>query len=216
MALSLTTRVISQEPKSSAIGKCNAVATGSNITVKVDCSSSVSKEQAAELARQYHDILHKIQQENLSFTAVNQKLDSIQKGVDDLRSTNAPRHLLAGQITRLRNMEAASETGVGFLLLGLDQESMSYAVDFGNALQPPDSVVQKWGSVMPPIIGITVYMSSAYRSREELTGSCKILLNFLDEEKIPYQLSHGQEFADPSDTSKKLPCVLSTGAKPLQ
>ena len=194
---------VAQKPAGSVStqGNCNGSAIGSNITVTVTCDPSTSKEQAKALATQYTEILRKIHQEHLSFDVVIQKLDSIQKGVDDLKVASAPRHLTQLQILNLRaRMAAITQPSEELLYPMNDPEAVGYAKDFINALGLQSPHVVPVGMLMPGIgIHFTVakrFLSPVSANQAMIVGvppECLITKIFLENEQILFESHFGPD-----------------------
>jgi hypothetical protein len=210
-----------QIPDVSATGNCNGVAKGTNITVVVKCEPSVSKDQALVIARQYAEILNKIRRDHLSYDVVISKLDSIQKGVDELQAAARPRRLSATQIKKLSQLAGSAPSNdfhIGFLMN--DPESGDYARDFQSGLSLADSGMDPT-VILVPGVGLHFYTAERYVTRlsnvqARVDGDppyCEGLREFLNSENIPYENGISRE--PPQQTNIHADsCSLTVGAKP--
>ncbi len=192
-------------------GNCNGLASGSNITVTVRCSSALDKKQAMLLAKQYAEILRRIREENLSYEVVIDKLDSIQKGVNNLTSAAAPRHLSSTQLSKLQsifNMAPAHTIELHFLMN--NEEATGYAEDFaqGLRLQRSDAV---GNMTMNPGIGVHLFWHPDTETGK-MAPECALLSTFLSSEKIPHSEPEVQYQIGTISAPKM--CTLVVGAKP--
>jgi hypothetical protein len=198
-------------------GNCNGSATGSNITVIIDCSSGLSKHDAQELAEQYAQILNRIRKERLSFDMVNAKLDSIRAGVDAIKITVAPRRLRKDQIKRLKSLLTGhSPASLMVEYSTTDEEAKSYFHDFENGIGGA-AFYSPYSRVRPLSVGLTFVVSNDFADGRELPDTCKILLTFLQKERIDHyretryiQLPSGDRF------DAAAPCGLIVGVKPIK
>jgi hypothetical protein len=215
---------VAQKPAGavSVQGDCNGSASGSNITVTVNCDPSISKEQAKVLAKQYAEILRKIQEDHLSYDVVIEKLDSIQKGVDELKATTAPRHLTPFQIQTLRaRMVGVTRPGEVLSYSMNDPEAVAYMRDFNDALGLQEPNLEPV-AILVPGIGVHFFIASRYLTpvsagqsaiSQAIPAECMVLKIFLEGEHIPFE-AHVAEEARLPGSPPTPPCALSIGAKP--
>jgi hypothetical protein len=112
-----------------AKGPCSPAVTGNHNVFKIECSG-ISKEQGDQFLK----ILNKIASNQLDPNKVMEKLDDIQRGVDDIKKSTQPRHLtkdqadkLVGELSQFKNQTFTVRWNPG------DPEAAAYAEDFENA-----------------------------------------------------------------------------------
>jgi hypothetical protein len=189
-------------------GDCNGTAIGSNITVIVKCDPNISLDEAKNLAHQYTEILERIRRDNVSFTEVIKKLDSIEKGVDAIKTTTIGRSLSPQQVVLLKTRFAPLDKNAVFLdYYTIDAEAVNYGSQFVSAL----GLTQQVGRIMSstnPDVGIILSISDADFRLNTIPPACEVMRQFLTAEKILFQ---GRHVASASNGS----CHIVIGLKPL-